>query len=94
MVERNKVLTPEEVLALDEGARVWVEMHRSADQRLGGVHTKDGGYVWNEDGPFTIGGDGHRAGSFRIWCLPVAPTPEELAANPWPNPWPTPIAEV
>ncbi len=87
----NRVLTLEEVLALDEGARVWVEHE-------GGWSHWDGIYIakCNEgeliclvlEGP--VGG-GWTASTykelynnlFRVWSLPVAPTADELAAWPW-----------
>lgn len=83
MATENKVLTLAEVLALEEGRRVWVEMHHPADMCWSGVHIKGGNCVWNKDGPLTVGGSGHRAGSFRVWSLPQPPTQEEMDANPW-----------
>jgi len=88
MTEQNRVLTLAEVLALPEGARVWVEERYGGGR--GGEHfraKKDGDAdvlrrVDNPDNgcwlkePFF--GD-----YWRVWHLPVAPTEDELRGNPW-----------
>lgn len=79
----NQVLTPAEVLALPEGARVWVEVREAME--LSGEHIKAGDLLEDDNGPFTVGGTGHLNHMFRVWSLPQPPTPEELAAWPWPE---------
>jgi hypothetical protein len=83
----NRVLTLEEIMALDEGARLWVEtstkseygsmIHYRTKTHAGDDALKDssGGYY-----PITPEWYGDE---YRVWSLPVAPTPDELAAWPW-----------
>lgn len=82
----NKVLTLEEVLALDEGARVWVEERLREYGLESAVHVRNGDVLTEEGScryyrildklvPWGI--------NQRVWSLPVAPTPDELAAWPW-----------
>jgi hypothetical protein len=77
----NRVLTLADVLALPEGAKVWVEVRN--DSYYSGIHFRNKGKLVDSKGKFTIGGPGHVGGSFRVWSLPQPPTDEELAANPW-----------
>lgn len=87
----NTVLTLEQVLALPEGARVWVEHSRG----YGESHTcakmtkwcgcdvalmDEDGVCWRIDThiPETAFGK-----LYRVWSLPQPPTPEEVDANPW-----------
>lgn len=78
----NKVLTLEEVLALPEGARVWVELSTLGTTGEG-EHTKgEHGRLYDAVGCYW----GHNPYPFgRVWSLPQPPTDDELAANPWPE---------
>jgi len=84
----NRVLTLQEVLALPEGARVWVEERYGGGR--GGEHFRakkdgDADVLRRADNPDNgcwlkepFFGD-----YWRVWSLPVAPTEEELRGNPW-----------
>ncbi len=86
-----------EVLALEEGARVWVEPHDPCDISacVHAVVRGDARYqpkvnvieLTDRDGWFWgIEDPDHDYGVlFRVWALPQDPTAEELAANPWPG---------
>ena len=87
MATENKVLTPAEVLALPEGARVWVEEHPRS--YLGStVYTRQGDHLKADPGCFYDLTDpdwyifGERV-DVRVWSLPQPPTQEEMGANPW-----------
>lgn len=82
----NRVLTLDEVLALADGTRVWVEEvprkcgpDSAVHVRNGDVLTEEGscGYypILDKLVPWGI--------NQRVWSLPVAPTADELAAWPW-----------
>lgn len=89
----NRVLTLEEVLALDDGARVWVEHAKGYGKshmyaKLTGWNGCDialvdeDGVCWRIDThiPETAFGK-----LYRVWSLLQPPTNEELAVNPWPE---------
>lgn len=94
----NRVLSLEEVLALPDGARVWVEhgsgLRWNKDQAytaLRGTSAKmdslllqsdNGGGKYTLKCGDTIIMDGY-GNWFRVWSLPQPPTPEEMDANPW-----------
>jgi len=89
----NRVLTYDEVLALEDEQEVYVEESSTSQynstnaygfgvkelikntQRNGASCSKD----WSESNKETHGK------FWRVWLLPQPPTPEELAANPWPD---------
>ena len=88
-MDENRVLTLVEVLALPDGARVWVE--DAHNERYGGEHFKvmlDNGKsaLRRTDQP-TINARflqyPYFGTNYRIWHLPVAPTEDELRGNPW-----------
>ena len=89
----NKVLTLEEVRALEDGARVWVEMsrksyfesqvhHFSAAERRSIAEIREPRLIDMSGGWFPINAEWVND-EYRVWSLPVAPTPDELAAWPW-----------
>ena len=85
---KNHPLTLSEVLALPEGARVWVEERYGGGR--GGEHFRakkdgDADVLRRADNPDNgcwlkepFFGD-----YWRVWSLPVAPTEDELRGNPW-----------
>lgn len=84
----NRILTLEEVLALPDGARVWVEGH--FEHRFDGVYFRA-----KKDGSENVLRDVNNPDSgcwlmpqyvgtyIRVWSLPQPPTAEERAATPW-----------
>ena len=85
---QNRVLTMAEVLALPEGARVWVEARY--DCRFDSEHfkgKKDGNNdvlrrVDNPDKGCWL--KNHYVNeTFRVWSLPQPPTQEEMEKWPW-----------
>ena len=86
----NRVLDLAEVMALEEGARVWVD-NQVAWEHYDGIH------VVNRNAPERAWLINERLGGgwpessyrehlnvwFRVWSLPQPPTHEELNANPW-----------
>jgi len=80
----NRVLTLDEVLALGDGAEVWVEMRTS--NRFDGAHIKRHTTLENDMGDIEICDESRRTFEkrWRVWSLPQPPTHAELAANPWP----------
>lgn len=94
MASKNKLLTLEEVLALPEGARVWVEtcddfVHKS---KVFTARRKNGQVVLFEGkGKYMLEHrhwepskyPEHYGKEFRVWSLPQPPTQEEMDANPW-----------
>ena len=92
-MEENRVLTLEEVLALPDGAAVWVDEARpefkSGINKVLRPHDGEWGLsleppegegcgpYWPETWPDYVGT------RFRVWLR--EPTPAELAANPWPS---------
>lgn len=95
----NRVLTLEEVKALPEGARVWIEhsdhcpdeykdeiyvVHRQYCGSYIALLSTNTGADWDiekeDDAGSSFGVD------YRVWSLPVAPTPDEMAAWPWEGP--------
>lgn len=84
----NRVLTRDEVLALPDGARVWVNhSNDNYAENWDGIHTffEHGGLLVGEDGSSWCcrANPGLYNNAFRVWSLPVAPTDDELAAWPW-----------
>lgn len=90
-MEKNRVLTLDELLALPEGARAYGEerdgfvIHSDLYTNAGGLMQSDtqGFYDlaepdWDKDGSF-------KRVDVRFWALPQPPTPDELASNPWPD---------
>jgi len=84
----NRVLSIDEVRALPEGAKVWVEhpidaifedgAHQVKKREHIGLVLEDcSGYFWN---PAYVRDFGCR---YRVWLLPRKPTEAELRANPW-----------
>ena len=89
----NKVLTLEEVLALDDGREVWVEMsrksyfksqihHFSAAESRSIAEIREPRLIDMSGGWFPINAEWVND-EYRVWSLPAAPTPDELAAWPW-----------
>lgn len=86
-MNENRALTLAEVLALEEGRKVWVETSPES-------HRTTGVYVWyknlsaliyhEDDDEFILFPPVNMFVAFRVWSLPQPPTPEEMAANPWP----------
>ena len=86
--EPNRVLTLEEVLALLDGARVWVE-HSDDDEaekwdgehkyiaQIGMIEGEDGGGWSVKMYPEKVGE------TFRVWSLPQPPTQAEMEKWPW-----------
>lgn len=83
---QNKVLPLAEVLALLDGARVWVEERPREYGLCSAVYVRNGD-VLTEDGSsgyYPILGKLIPWGiNQRVWLR--KPTPDELAANPWPE---------
>ena len=88
----NRVLSLDEVMALEEGARVWVELYPgilygcAKEFEFSGLHVMRRGMLRNESDEacrLNPSGPGHRAGNFRVWQLPKAPTKKERKRNPW-----------
>ena len=97
----NRVLSLDEVLALPDGARVWVESAISYSVQ----HAVCRGYCdareFNGDDEvheFVLVNDFHKywpieldevdvyfGRDYRVWSLPQPPTPDELMDNPWPE---------
>lgn len=88
----NRVLSLAEVMALEEGARVWVEEHQRSEfeSGIGKTHT----LIWGEKAVMTPDLEGWYSltdpfpggvmgKDYRVWSLPQPPTPEEIEANPW-----------
>lgn len=86
----NRVLSLAEVMALEEGARVWVEdatyeflssecvvehNHFNGDHIID-ICLRHGECYWTIEGLRTLC-------DVRVWSLPQPPTPEEIEANPW-----------
>ena len=87
----NRVLTLSEVLALPEETEVWTD-YRNARWNIpvfDGVYTVHGERIWGERGdnndPKNDAPTNYFGGMYRVWSLPQPPTPDELAANPWPD---------
>lgn len=92
-MDNNRVLTLDEVLALPEGTRVWVELSRKSYYKSQ-VHTfsiaenrsiaeiREPRLIDMSGGWFPVSGEWVND-EYRVWSLPVAPTPEELARWPW-----------
>ena len=85
----NRVLTYDEVLDLPEGAQVYCQ-ERAGSFFNGCLHrrfcnkmTDDLGFYYDISSPTWAELDGRIEA--RFWLLPQPPTPEELAANPWPE---------
>ena len=91
----NRVLALDEVLALPEGARVWVEDHRwsslcgehhvehnyeSHGEKIGFCLVNLSGKYWPLDDDFNRK---WFAMEERVWSLPQEPTQAEKDANPW-----------
>lgn len=86
----NRVLSLAEVMALEEGARVWVEdatcerlsnEYIAEHNHFNGDHIIDiclrnGECYWTIEGLRTLD-------DVRVWSLPQPPTPDEIEANPW-----------
>lgn len=86
---KNRVLSLDEVLALPEGARVWVEespksylASRECVKHDSILECESGCYYDLTERNWYMF-DGHI--DVRVWSLPQPPTPDELAANPWPE---------
>lgn len=84
----NKVLTLEEARALRPGTDVLIEFVSVVPCRTArvvntaeGVAIKDNkyDYMWPRDEST----EKNYGKYYRVWSLPVAPTPDELAAWPW-----------
>lgn len=86
----NRVLSLAEVMALEEGRRVWVEdatyeflsgecvvehNHFNGDHIID-ICLRHGECYWTIEGLRTLY-------DVRVWSLPQPPTHEELNANPW-----------
>lgn len=89
----NRVLSLDEVMALEEGARVWVEMSRksyfksqahrfSAAESRSIVEIREPRLIDMSGGWFPITAEWVND-EYRVWSLPQPPTPEEIEANPW-----------
>ena len=92
-MNENRVLMLAEVLALEEGREVWVEVRRDSDY-ASGTHTfspaeKRSVREIQEPRLIDISGGWYPIGAewiddeYRVWSLPQPPTPGEIAANPW-----------
>ena len=92
-MDENRVLALSEVLALPDGARVWVELSRksyynsevhtfSAAQNRSIAEIREPRLIDRSGGWFPINADWVN-GEYRVWSLPVAPTEDELRGNPW-----------
>ena len=85
----NMVLTYDEVLALPEGAEVYGEeregsyLNSCIHRRVGNRMTDYRDCYYDISSPTWAEIDGRIEA--RFWLLPQPPTPEELAANPWPE---------
>ena len=89
----NRVLTLAEVLALEDGGEVWVEMSRksyfksqvhtfSAAENRSIAELREPRLIDMSGGWFPINAEWVND-EYRVWSLPQPPTPEEQAANPW-----------
>lgn len=88
-MHENRVLTPDEVLALPEGAQVYGE-EREGSYLNGCLHRREGNKMTDHTGWYYDISDPSWAEfngriETRFWILPQPPTPEELASNPWPE---------
>lgn len=92
---KNAVLTLAEVLALPDGARVWVEMsrksyfesqvhHFSAAERRSVAEIREPRLIDMSGGWFPISAEWVND-EYRVWSLPQPPTDEEMAAWLWPG---------
>lgn len=85
----NRVLTLEEIMALADGSVVFGEVNQCVDKSgsLSGVYERRGECFVQQGQRFPmvlgINMPGRKKGYWRVWSLPVAPTPDELAAWPW-----------
>lgn len=87
----NRVLTLDEVLALKNGKRVWVEHNPSCNSvdwpdEVHVVHMRGSTLVLCGGSGFTWlpKSDGDWFGThYRVWSLRRPPTVAKLAANPW-----------
>lgn len=82
----NHVLSLAEVLALPEGARVWVEerggyLQSEVHVRVGDLLVGASGMWYDPTKPDWNTFD--TPVECRVWHLPVAPTEDELRGNPW-----------
>lgn len=84
----NKPLTQDEVRELPDKTKVWVEVREDYPENWAGIHTMETTLfmhkrIIDKEGdcfyPEQIGE------VCRVWELPEPPTPEELAACPWPK---------
>lgn len=92
MIE-NRVLTLAEVLALEEGREVWVEMSRVSyfESRVHKYSPVESRSIRDIHEPRLVDSDGgwfpvHAewvGGEYRVWSLPQPPTEDELSRNPW-----------
>lgn len=98
---KNRVLTLDEVLALPEGARVWVEdeiqrltQHTVCYDYCDAEELNGSGEVYalalvdehHKFWPIDLDVmDEYFGRVFRVWSLPQPPTPDDLQANPWPE---------
>ena len=96
----NRVLTLAEVLALEDGKAVWVEerIYKSKPQTLRRNYCDSNEFGGDDEifpvalvthehkfWPIEVDAADHYFGrDYRVWSLPRPPTPEEMAANPWP----------
>ena len=80
-----KVLSPVEILAMPDGAQVWVEMNTKEKRNLEGWHTKDGDLLLQtyqgRNLSWTIGSHYHGP-VFRVWS--IQPDLIDRAMNQWP----------
>mgnify|MGYP001248689731 CR=1 FL=1 len=86
----NRVLSLDEVMALEEGARVWVEVADDQQEDWAGVHAVIPGEFLRVrlrdimGAHFDPEGMPEQVGTvYRVWSLPQPPTAEELERWPW-----------
>lgn len=89
----NRVLSLAEVMALEEGARVWVEMsrksyfksqvhHFSAVESRSTAEIREPRLIDVSGGWFPISAEWVND-EYRVWSLPQPPTQEEMEKWPW-----------
>lgn len=86
---QNRVLSIDEVHALRDGTKLYVEIKSSVFSGEG-VHWKSGSKLIAQNGCFwpidkASEDVGRTAKWARVWLLPRKPTADELRANPWPK---------